>query len=305
MNEIGRRISAIIDNLKADIRNARNLINFVVIGACLAVLIIKLSPSKLSLEWSVAILTSAVGLLLVKAISNEWMMKTALRQPIQPVYQDWLCPEVENLLGSALRSITIVQSFVPDSVFLARGIATAARRLGPRDELEVKIYMLDPQRDWGASRCLELEMSKLWVKEIESGLDNNEEIRLEELLQFELPTVHAQRKKFEHLFETAQETLADNLTPFPRITLRFFAYRTAPAIKIYAIDNREFLFGWLGLDGRSTTCPCFHVSERSDNKFVLDAVRRLKIHLALLNRCSREILPGESLQGLARDRGTA
>lgn len=289
MINFGHRFSTLLGHLWSDIRSLKNLINFVTIAFICVIFALKVSQREISTAFTLSLLTGAVGLLLMKAISNEWLLKGALNKTVRPMYKDWLCPEVENLLGSASKSITIVQSYVPDSPFLAKTIADAVNRLGASGQLEINIYMLDPDRMWGAARLHELELSGLSAKADNEDLDDNEKKRFDELLKFDLPTINEKCQKFHGEFESARDTLTQNLAMYPKAKVRFFAYPTAPAIKIYAIDDNEFLFGWLGLDGRSTHCPCFHVSERSESLDMLNAVQRLKLHLKVLKRCSREI----------------
>lgn len=151
------------------------------------------------------------------------------------VYPDWGAHRISDTLSSVSETIAIVDSWYGESQYLAGCIKASKSR---KDRLEIKVYMLDPDGPYGAQRYSE------WA-----GVVNATE---------EMQVTY--REKFRGKFNDTITTLRRHTLGIAGIELSFFRYATMPKLRLFIVDDKEFLFGWFPLLEPSYNNVCFHVS---------------------------------------------
>lgn len=252
-----------------DIRRGKNigLYTMVIVAIILTVLdLVGLAPRS----WVARINLAMLGLLATAMLGNRDKVEQVLQKlaqmprgllPGATIYEHWMVKEVYDVIRSAKESVVIVESWVGEAPTLSGCIKHASRHSSGR--LKVDIYMLDPDKSFGAQRRAEVD-----------GYSNGADMEWQ--------------KRFQEKFEDAAATIQRHLSGVQNIDLTIYKYATMPEIKMYVVDDEEFIFSWFPVDGPSSDNVCFHLSASSPIRENLLAVDRLRnqlkgIHNAAIN----------------------
>jgi len=165
------------------------------------------------------------------------------------IYNHWNVKEVYDVISSASASVVIIESWVAEAATLSSHIRDASDRTNKR--LNVEVYMLDPDRQFGAQR----------FAEVGGHSDGTETVW---------------REKFREKFTDTVDTLKRHLSGAQNVRLAIYKYATMPTLRMYIVDDREFFFGWFPANGPSSQNVCFHFTASlsvKENHWVVDSLR--------------------------------
>jgi hypothetical protein len=175
-------------------------------------------------------------------------------------YPHWRVREIQDILTYAKESIVVIDSWYGEAPALAGFVRDGKSH---RDTtLDVKIYMLDPDKPFGAQRYSEF-----------SGIPATNSVCNEQF-----------RLKFNDSISTARR----HLEPMADVRLAFYKYSTMPEIRMFIVDDMEFIFGWFPVDGPSAENVCFHVSE-TDAEEAKRTIQMLRKHYQGLQKVSTPV----------------
>jgi hypothetical protein len=172
------------------------------------------------------------------------------------LFQTW--DEADALLASAKETITILDTYYGESTHLAplvkRALDAGARRL------ELNVYMLDPDRDYGAER--------LWEMSEANRSKSTEELRDEYRQSFQVSVSEIQRQ----------------LSAIPNVTVNVYTYPTMPEERQIIIDDSAFVVGWFPMSASNPAYSCIFVPAESFAPQDRAAVRRFREHLRAVQK---------------------
>ena len=224
-----------------DISRGKNIDLYLTVAAAIIISVLGLvnSPLKSSAQDLTASITLAIlGLLAIGTLSNRHRLERVLseRSPLPGVtgYEDWTHSKVYEAIRSAKSSVVIVESWFGGVQELASHISKAAEKAAT--VVRVEVYMLSPTKLFGAQRLAEVD---------EAYERNSAQLQ----------------SQFRDAVEHSRTQLKRWLLDKPQIDLKIYTYDTLPEIRMYVIDDKEFLFSWFPLGRPSTQVACLHISE--------------------------------------------
>lgn len=258
----------------AEIRKGENIDQYLIILLAFLLAILNLFGIT-NVTWITSITLAVLGMLAIGTLVNRHITEqviarvselTANRESHVRAFSNWRVDEIREHLLSAKSSIVIIESWVAEAATLAGYIRDASQRT--RNTLKVEIFMLDPEKPFGAQRRAEVEG-------IVSGND----------------TIWKQKylNKFDESIDVMQRHLADA----KNIDLKIYKYPTLPEMRLYVIDDADFVFGWFPFKSPSTENVCFYVSKYSKIKESLIAIESLQKQLNEIRSVSQKISNSE------------
>jgi len=254
-----------------DLKKGRNFPHYATIAVALGVAILRLIfGSKLD-PFLPSLMLATLGLLLFNSVRDGHALdQLGSRKKSGPisVYPKWNDPKVWEVLETAREEVILFQSFFPDAVTIADHLLHCSLVRSAKGPLRVDIFMLDPLGASGGQRVADLEET--------TQRAGQEDCRAE----------------FSRYFEDSRKAFIKRLGGEKGVDLRIFAYSFLPTLKLYSIDNRDFLFGWLGARERSTQNVCLRVS--SENSEAKEVVDHLRWHRDAVAAEGRQVWPGQA-----------
>jgi len=253
-------VMQVFKNIWRDIRRGESIDLYAAVAVAIPVAILNLlgiTRPSITSAITLTILALLASAALVGRHKNEQILeklselssKTSIGARI---YKHWLAKDVQDVIGYAKRSITIIDSWFGEAAFLAAYIAREERSLGVK--LKVNVYMLDPDLPFGAQRRAEFD----------GNCDG---------------TSQEWREKYRSRFIDSVETLRRHLSNIDNLELCIYKYRTMPEIRMYVVDDREFIFSWFPVNGPSAENVCFHLSSTTASEGTFRAIERLRLQM--------------------------
>ncbi len=212
---------------------------------------------------------TVLGLLAIAILANRYRLDESLKQLSKlsqnyysdiTIYEHWRVPEVHNILRSAKKSIYIVDTWIGEAITLLGCIGDASRK--SREKIIVNFYILSPEKPFGGQRFAEYEG------------------QLED-------TKTSWQQKYLKTYNWTITTLQKHSSELD-IDMSIYKYINMPSIRLYIIDDEEFVFSWFPADSPSSENVCFHFSETSENKEIHYAAEKLRRHLqGIQKHCKR------------------
>lgn len=242
-----------------DITHGKHIIDYVLILGAIALPVLNLLGLVTADRLILATLP-ILGLLIAKAVSQTWEKGNDIR-----IHENWT-GEVYEAFATAKKSIVVLTSWVVDAPILADKIKKACGRMNKK--LTVEIYMLDPDKPFGAQRYGEV---------------------------YEPDKPHSTKweSKYRLNFEHSVDHFMNRLKTLSNVDLKIYKYGTLPTAKIFIVDDEKFFFGWLQTNWASTENVCIELSSKSRDEDVLYAIDRLRKHIAGL-KGTRILVPPSS-----------
>lgn len=259
---LAENIKAFLSNIREDFSHGRNYLHYLLILAAILMPVLNLLR-VVSDEWLFRVMLPTLSLLLASAVSNSRLLRdlnVRREQPLVVIHEHW-SGEIYEIVASARKSIVILTSWAIDSPTLGDKIHDACKRA--RDEINVDVFMLDPDRPFGAQRYGEVFES------------DSEPQNLEDWSQ-----------QYKARFESACKDFTRKLRKPPNARLKLYKYPLMPALKLYIIDDEKFFFSWLTADGGSTNNVCFELSSLSNDPNILYAKEKFRAHIEALREKS-------------------
>lgn len=189
------------------------------------------------------------------------VLRKELQKPIR-IYNHWRVKEVCDLIASAKESIVIIDSWFGESPALAGCIKNSAQ---PLPLLKIDVYMLDPEKPFGAQRHAE------WAGQVRATERSPDDFRAK--------------------FNDSIQTFRAHFSGMPTVSYSFYKYPTLPEIRMYIIDNKHFIFSWFPVYSPSAENICFHVTEQDD--LTSEVVKALRKHYEYLHSISSLVYSNE------------
>ena len=186
----------------------------------------------------------------------------SLSPPAPRVYENWGVWEISALLRQARSSITVIDSWLCEATEIARSIREAAD--AAKSSIEVNLFFIDPDKPYGGQRIAEMEQNPSEISE------------------------KGAKGKFRGQFESSMERLRQHLKSADNVDLHIFLYSTMPSLRLYVIDNQEFVFCWFPLGKSSSDAACFHLSARSSDKNIYLAIKEIRDEIKAIRDMSIE-----------------
>lgn len=242
-----------------DITRGKHIIDYVLILAAIVLPVLNL-VGLLTSDRLVLAMLPILGLLIAKAVAQTWEKGNDIR-----IHENWT-GEVYEAFTKAKKSIVVLTSWVVDATTIADKIKKASGKTNRK--LTVEIYMLDPDKPFGAQRYWEVYRSiKPYSTDCEIQYRSN----------FAQSVMHFRNR----------------LGNVSNVDLKIYKYDTLPTAKVFIVDDEKFFFGWLQAKAASTENVCIELSARSRDEDVLYTIDRLKDHIEGLEK-SRVLLPPSS-----------
>lgn len=202
-----------------------------------------------------------IGIKFLKRETEREMDRETERPPGIPsslrIYLSFFADGVSDLFKSVSKSIVIIDSWFGDSTFLASCIQDSKAR---GDEVKVDVYMLDPDKPFGGQRFAEWKSMQYANEETERGY----------LVKFQETIV----------------TLNAHTAMIPGVNVTYYKYPTMPAIRMFIVDDKEFLFTWFPVNEGSIHNVYIHVTDSEDTKHLTS---RLTKQFKDIKRISTEV----------------
>ena len=253
-----------------DIRKGENIDLHITVAVAITLTVLNLvglAPQALVGPITLTVLS----LLAITSLGNRYRLEHTLEKlklmPLGPspslrTYSHWNVKEVYDVIRSAKESVVIVQTWVGEAATLSSHIREASHQTSKG--LKVDIYMLDPDRPFGGQRIAEA-----------NGYQDGTEM--------------VWREKFREKFKDVPETLKRHLSGAQNVNLTIYKYATMPALRMYIMDDREFIFSWFPVNGPASQSVCFHLAANSAIGEDLLAVERLRSQLKGIHKVSQVI----------------
>lgn len=253
-----------------DVRRGDNIDLYATITVALGLVILNLIG--FNQQTLIAPITLAVlGLLSIAILGNRYRVQELLQKMSQmpaglasgvKIYEHWRAQEVHDILRSAKSAVVIIDSWIGEATTLAGCIRDASIKASGR--LTVHIYVLDPVKPFGAQRRAEYEgvfdsVEKVW------------------------------RDRYEIKYQDSIEALQSHLSKLNNINLNIYTYTTMPEIRLYIVDDEEFVFSWFPVDSPSSDNVCFHLSENFANRENRSAIEKLRNHFLGVHKASQKV----------------
>lgn len=241
----------IIRHILQDIRRGKHLADYFLITVAFvlpALNLFDLIPAERLLTAMLPVL----GLLVFKAVASTWDESADVE-----IHENW-SGQVYDAIASAKKSVVILTSWVVDATTVAERVGTACSNT---KRLKVDVFMLDPDHPFGP-------------------------LRFGEVYQSGKPFNPDWETKYRYHFDHAVEQFKQRLGGEENVELTFLKYPTMPVVKICAIDDSKFFFGWLPAAKVSTKNVCVELSAKSADPGVLSLIEKLREHVATLRMAS-------------------
>jgi hypothetical protein len=200
------------------------------------------------------------------------------------IFSSWNEQEVQNLIASARKSITIVDSWFDEAVPLAHLIDRAKSQI---PQLKVDVFMADKDLPYGAQRIKEIGSERL--QRINEG-DNDFNKMYREL--FDVAVKSLQIYVSDSAIDREREA-GDAARSSTSLTI--YAHALMPGIRLIVIDeateNAKFIFSWFPLGSVSVKNVCLSVSKDSVSERDRLTARHLEGQLKVIRQHSRTIVP--------------
>lgn len=157
------------------------------------------------------------------------------------IYEKWTDSEIHNLLKSAKKSIIIIDSWFDDASILS---ALRNCEINSDSKLLLEVYMADPDQlhPHGFYRYLQIYGHK--------------------------SSPNSDREKFADYkakFNNCLRNLSAHVDKLPYINLEVRKYSIQPVIRLFMIDQKEFLFTWFPPHRPSAGNAYFHITKKDSN----------------------------------------
>jgi transcriptional regulator with XRE-family HTH domain len=171
-----------------------------------------------------------------------------------------------DLTTQAEKSVLILDSYF--SEYGRLGSALRARSRTRQEPLSIEIYMASPDYDFGAQRYR--EMTALPILKSAEG---SHKLLFDQLTD-------RQRDEYESHFHYLEEGTKAAARPYAA-GVRIYEYRCMPGLRVAAIDDLHFVFGWFPLFAQNPAHTCFYL--RDENLEGADAALLDEIRMQIEN----------------------
>ena len=158
------------------------------------------------------------------------------------VFETW--SRVEQKMVTAQQSIIIIDSYFGEYGRLAIILKERAKKQENLPSIEV--YMASPEKDFGAQRQREAKAGPT--------RDAGQKMALSEQLE------DSARNSYEAFFYTLAENINSVAKPYTG-QVDVFEYHCMPSLRIIAIDDFHFFFGWFPLFAQNPNHTCFYLKD--------------------------------------------
>lgn len=158
------------------------------------------------------------------------------------VFGTW--SRVEQKILTAEQSITIIDSYFGEYGRL--GLVLKKRAINHEPLPSMEVYMASPEMDFGAQRQREAKAGPTR----EAG----QQMALSEQLE------DSARNSYEAYFHTLAENIKSVARPYTG-KIDVFEYHCMPSLRIIAIDDFYFFFGWFPLFAQNPNHTCFYLKD--------------------------------------------
>jgi transcriptional regulator with XRE-family HTH domain len=173
------------------------------------------------------------------------------------VFSTWMA--IEKIILNASHSLLIIDSYFGEYGRLGLLLGTRARDQARLPLIEV--YMASPEMDFGAQRQREANSRPI--------TDAHQQILLLDQLE------DSARNSYEAHFHFLAENIRTSATPYSD-QINIFEYHCMPSMRIIAIDDLHFFFGWFPLFAQNPNHSCLYLKDANLDKpgsTLLDEVR--------------------------------
>jgi len=187
------------------------------------------------------------------------------------VFGTW--SRVERKILTAEQSITIIDSYFGEYGRL--GLVLKERAINHEPLPSMEVYMASPEMDFGAQR----------QREAKAGLtrEAGQKMALSEQLE------DSARNSYEAYFHTLAENIKSVARPYTgRIDV--FEYHCMPSLRIIAIDDFHFFFGWFPLFAQNPNHTCFYLQDDDLDENVAILLREIRFQIEGVKAVSEPML---------------
>ena len=129
----------------------------------------------------------------------------------------------------------------------------------------MNFYFMDADEPYGAQRIAEMSEKPHEVPE------------------------YAARERFREQCLPSLDRLQEHLKNVSNVDVHIHKYGTMPSLRLYAIDDAEFVFCWFPLGKSTSDAACFHLSARSGDESLYPAIEEIRDQLRALRAVSTEV----------------
>ena len=200
------------------------------------------------------------------------------------VFKGWA--DAHPIISSAKKSVVIVDTFLVNEVGQIQAcVQEAASNLQDGSILTVSVYMADPERIFGAQRIREKEHLGT-----EGDNETNRTIRLNEFKK----TLHSEissddRDRHKEKFSESVREIGSHVCSLQKVYAAIYMYPTMPTIRIFLIDDVDFIFGWFPLDRSNPGYPCCHLKDSELDGADKELAKELRQQVKIIHAISDKV----------------
>ena len=203
------------------------------------------------------------------------------------VFHDW--GHADRFIARAEHSVLIIDSYLGEYGRLGLALRTRSRNHLKLKNLE--IYMASPEMDFGAQRR----------REAQTKPKLNVEKRAFELWD---QVSDSARNSYEEFLHSLAESIISAANPYAERVV-ICEYRCMPVLRIIAIDDLNFIFGWFPLFLQNPGHTCFYIRDGDLGIPEKSLIGELRTQIDNVRSVSEPVLKKENRQRLNRTRTIA
>jgi hypothetical protein len=249
-----------IKSIWKDIKRGENIELYVLLSAAIVALFLHFLDVEVQ-EYFRPLGLAAVAVFAIALLGIRHRLESQAL-PAVKVFKHWGAPEVKKLLSRTRKSLTVVDSWICEALDITRCLKDADRATS--GNIEANFYLLDPDEPHGAQRVAAMKIPQKI---------SDDEAR--------------------HIFRTEHmatiQMLRDGLKEVNNVKGHIYTYPTMPSLRLYAVDDTEFLFCSFPLGKSTSSAACFYLSARSSDDASLLAIEEIRHQLKILQSLRTEI----------------
>lgn len=179
-----------------------------------------------------------------------------------------------DLMTEAKESIVIVDSFFSEYGRLSSALRARSKTHPPN--LKIELYMASPKTIFGAQRLREMQPISI-LKSMEGTTPPLEKP----------PTKSATDGYTTHFRILVESTISAAGEYVDQGNIQIFEYFCTPGLRVVAIDNLHYIFGWFPLFAQNPAHTCFYLKDENLEGADVDLLHDIRMQIDGVRQASR------------------
>lgn len=241
----------------------------------------------------------------MKRLPSKHAGRASAKPPTSPRYSDGVnifesWSKAYPIISSAKRSIVIIDSFLAGEILSVAEVIAEAAGNRAVTHLEVRLFMADPERPYGAQRIREKETPSVpnANKRQKKGRSAVQRLKkaLHEAVSAEDREAHVER------FEQSVCEVSAHIASIRKVQVKFFTYPAMTTARFIVIDDTDFVVGWFPLLKGNPGHPCCHVRSKGNRSEHYGLVEKFREQVKIFQGISKLVPKAEVRRILKRRR---